>query len=181
MSVSMFIIGTGGFMSRSYKRCRIRSTKYYRYWKRKMRRALRHDGKDGLIQELKAVENKDAVYPMRSPSGHGYWDAASPAVAVRRQFNSETLCILNNGLVREVQNGNQTQFLSDCQRIKEGNSYSCSTKLLDEAHFRWLDLAATRKVIREWQGEYLDVIPYLVRRGLIERAVKKWTRIFNTK
>jgi hypothetical protein len=52
---------------------------------------------------------------------------------------------------------------------------------LDEAHFRWLDLAATRKVIMKWQGDYLDVIPYLVRHGLIERAVKKWTRIFNTK
>jgi hypothetical protein len=177
----MFIIGTGGFMSRSYKNC-----KRYDHGRPKKRtendyHALRKEERRCLYAETTAIEHGEIMFPfkvwvkhcdlLRGKTSHPYEDMTR---YFRREFNDEALFILNGEPYRW--SCHHKRFLEDCEAIKQGIPPNRVYP-----HFYWLDYQEAYQIIKDWDGDWLDVIPVLARRGLIEKAAQKLSKICRTK
>ena len=60
----------------------------------------------------------------------------------------------------------QENFINDFNRIRSG---ACPDGV--NSRFEWLNNRGAKEAVKKWEGDPLDVLYYLVREGIIERAV----------
>jgi hypothetical protein len=108
-----------------------------------------------------------------------WWDYTDNDI--RRAFYSQIKQVMNGGPMWLYGETHLQKFIHQCETVKNRLSVLKNRYEWSGESFAWLDLAETRQVIRGWQGEWLDLIPYLIRHGLIEKAVRKQIKIWRTK
>jgi len=132
-----------------------------------------------ILKELYNQDYGETVFPQYYGSRKGSWFSSKryyyPKRCIRDGYFEEIRNILNNfqdwlWLSRkreEPREDHQKDFLEAYNRIKNGVSPDGKV-----SRFEWLNTREAKEAVKNWSGDPLDILYYLTRSGIIERAVR---------
>ena len=143
-----------------------------------------------ILDEIRNPESEygDVIFPRYYGSREGSWFASKRLYrskkGIRNDYLKEIRDILNGCKECRYFMGKKYDdykeiFFADYNRIKnmEGperlNSNMYPSKYNGwECYFDWLNIREAQEAVKNWDGDPLDVLYYLVNAGIIERAVR---------
>jgi hypothetical protein len=128
-----------------------------------------------LYKECHNEEYGDVTFPFKNIDGFWYrddWHFSYPSIHhIRKEFYTEIQYILNNF-------ADKHHYYYD-DYLKEYNIARIGTHSFHDRYgyfdrYRWVHLKKIREVIKEWQGNPVDVLYYLIENNTIEQALRRF-------
>jgi hypothetical protein len=155
-------------MSRSYGKI-ARGWIMDRGWHRTMRARERQC----IFREMKSVEYGEVIFPLVSevsdPWNGDYYHEWCYKKEIRDDYFKEINAILNKRCTKDWRWTSEDffkSFFESFNRIKGALPYHG-----EESCYEWLNFKETKAIIKKWSGDPLDVLYYLTRAKIIEKAV----------
>ena len=127
-----------------------------------------------IKKRLHNPEHEEVIFPRYYGSGKGSWFASKryyhSKADTRDSYFKEIRNILNGYYEdgRWGQNEDHRQdFIEAYNKIKKGVSPDGK-----DSRFEWLNTREAKEAVKNWDGDPLDVLYYLTRSGIIEKAVR---------
>lgn len=172
-------------MSRSYRKDSLSFRRRHEpiYWDK-----FRMKEMDGINKELRSDEYGEALFPAKNINGYWYsdnWGAQHSSIHYfRREFYIEIQHILNNFIRYKYYHFNyRNNYLENFKIIKDGKknfNFSKGRGYWYYNEYSWMLFKEIKKIIKEWEGDPIDALYYLLENKIIERVLRKYHRyVFN--
>jgi len=127
-----------------------------------------------IREQLHNFEIEESIFPRYYGSRKGSWYASrryyQSKAEIRDKYFKEIRNILN-GYYEEGRWGQdkdyQQDYIEAFNQIKKGVSPDGK-----DSGFEWLNTREAKETVKKWDGDPLDLLYYLTRSGIIEKAVR---------
>ena len=135
--------------------------------------SFRNIEKKCIRDEVYGVEHGEVLFPQYYGSCDGSWFSSRrfyyPKAKIRNNYFREIRNILNGYIETRYwreDDDHQQAFIKAYSNIKNGIS-PCEKAL----RFEWLYTRKAKDAVKNWNGDPIDILYYLTRSGIIEKAV----------
>jgi hypothetical protein len=127
--------------------------------------------------ESQKAEYGDVVFPIVEEASDPWSEDCYASLISKKEIREEYYIEVRNILNGHINSRSdyEEDFMEDYRHIK------WNTETMHRIKFEWLKLKEAQQIIKKWEGDPLSVLYYLVRNGIIEKAVTQKAKIRGTK